>query len=106
MQPRVAAMRMVIAVLVVLLLVIHYRLWLADDGVRQMWQLRETVAEQERENVELRRRNRALEAEVRDLREGIDALEERARSDLGMIREGETFYQVVRDPAREEASDD
>ena len=89
----------VLLALLVLLLLLQYRLWMAEDGVRQMWQLRATVAEQRAENAELRRRNEALEAEVEDLRQGQDALEERARSDLGMIREGEVFFQIVRDPS-------
>ncbi len=92
-------MKVLLAVLLLLLLLLHYRLWMAEDGARQMWQLRATVAEQRAENAELRRRNEALEAEVEDLRQGQDALEERARSDLGMIREGEIFFQIVRDPA-------
>lgn len=103
-------MKVLIAALLIMLLVIQYRLWVADDGVRQLWQLRQTVAEQREENAELRRRNEALEAEVRDLRQGQDALEERARSEMGMIREGEVFYQIVRDPdpgsEPEEADDD
>lgn len=97
-------MKVLMAVLLLLLLLLQYRLWLAEDGVRQMWQLRDTVAEQRAENAELRRRNEALEAEVEDLRRGQDALEERARSDLGMIREGEVFFQVVREPP--ESSDE
>ncbi len=92
-------MKVLLALLLVLLLLLQYRLWMAEDGVRQMWQLRATVAEQRAENAELRRRNEALEAEVEDLRQGQDALEERARSDLGMIREGEVFFQIVRDPS-------
>lgn len=97
-------MKVLMAVLLLLLLLLQYRLWLAEDGVRQMWQLGDTVAEQRAENAELRRRNEALEAEVEDLRRGQDALEERARSDLGMIREGEVFFQVVREPP--ESSDE
>jgi len=92
-------MKVLLALLLVLLVLLQYRLWMAEDGVRQMWQLRATVAEQRAENAELRQRNMALEAEVEDLRQGQDALEERARSDLGMIREGEVFFQIVRDPA-------
>ena len=92
-------MKVLLALLLVLLVLLQYRLWMAEDGVRQMWQLRATVAEQHAENAELRQRNMALEAEVEDLRQGQDALEERARSDLGMIREGEVFFQIVRDPA-------
>ncbi len=58
-------------------------------------ELERAIAAQREENESLRERNRALEAEVNDLKTGLDAIEERARSELGMIREGETFYQVV-----------
>ncbi|HKJ75737.1 MAG TPA: cell division protein FtsB [Gammaproteobacteria bacterium] len=88
-------MRLLFAVLVALLLVLQYRLWLAEDGVRELWRLEEALAAQEAENEQLAKRNDALRAEVKDLKTGVEAIEERARSELGMIREGETFYQVV-----------
>ena len=77
------------------LLLLQYRLWLSDDGVREVLRLRSAVAEQQSENTRLLERNRQLAAEVRDLKQGYAALEERARSDLGMIAGNETFYQVV-----------
>lgn len=70
-------------------------LLLADDGYRKTLKLRHAVAEQEAMNEELRDRNTALDAEVVNLKEGRDAAEERARTDLGLIGPGETFYQVV-----------
>ena len=88
-------MRLLVALLVVLLLLLQYALWLAPDGVREVWRLEDAVAEQEAENERLDERNEALRAEVKDLKTGVAAIEERARSELGMIREGETFYQVV-----------
>jgi len=57
--------------------------------------MKKAIAEQEAENEELRTRNKALEAEVQNLKKGLDAIEERARSELGMIKEGETFYRVI-----------
>ena len=77
------------------LLLLQYRLWLSGDGVREVWRLRSAVAVQQSENTRLQERNRQLGAEVRDLKQGYAALEERARSDLGMVAGNETFYQVV-----------
>jgi cell division protein FtsB len=70
-------------------------LWLSDDGYRKTMNLRTAVAEQRTLNESLRERNAALDAEVIDLKRGRDAAEERARTDLGMIGQRETFYQVV-----------
>jgi cell division protein FtsB len=70
-------------------------LFLADDGYRKTLRLRAAVAEQHALNAELRARNEALDAEVVNLKEGRDAAEERARTDLGLIGPDETFYQVV-----------
>jgi cell division protein FtsB len=88
-------MKFVIAVLVVLLLALQYRLWVSDDGLREVARLRDAIAEQRLENERLRERNRTLAAEVQDLKKGTTAIEERARTDLGMIRNSETFYQVA-----------
>ncbi len=90
-------MRYLLLFLLVLLLLLQYRLWISDEGMQEMWRLRELVNEQSARNIELEQRNAALEAEVRDLRQGRDAVEERARSDLGMIRDQETFFQIVGD---------
>ena len=88
-------MRIAIVVLGLLLVLLQYRLWLADDGFRAVWSLDRSVAEQGDENEALVQRNERLAAEVRDLKQGLDAVEEIARNDLGMIVEGETFYQVA-----------
>ena len=71
------------------------QLWFADDGYRKTLKLRSAVAEQRELNEQLRARNAALDAEVVNLKQGRDAAEERARTDLGMIGKTETFYQVV-----------
>ncbi|HEY0721403.1 MAG TPA: cell division protein FtsB [Gammaproteobacteria bacterium] len=83
------------AILIVLLLILQYTLWLGEGGLVRVWSLNEQVAAQEQENAKLRERNKALEAEVLDLKQGLEAIEERARTDLGMIKKNETFHQVV-----------
>jgi cell division protein FtsB len=88
-------MRWLVIALVAVGLLIQYRLWISPDGVREVIQLRDAVAVQKAENEQLTRRNQQLAAEVRDLKQGFSALEERARSDLGMIARNETYYQVV-----------
>ena len=70
-------------------------LWFSDDGFRKTRNLRAAVADQREHNEALRTRNAALDAEVVNLKQGRDAAEERARTDLGMIGQDETFYQVV-----------
>ncbi len=91
-------MKWLAAALTVVVLLLQYRIWVSDNGVRQVDRLRQAVAAQQAEDAQLADRNRQLAAEVRDLKTGMGALEERARSDLGMIGRNETFYQVV--PAR------
>lgn len=86
---------MLAIVFVALIAVLQYRLWVGEGSFAEVHELRQATARQEQENQALRQRNRALEAEVRDLRTGLEAIEERARSELGMIKEGETFFQVV-----------
>jgi cell division protein FtsB len=88
-------MRWLVALLAALLLLLQYRLWLSPEGVHEVLRLQSAVAAQQAENERLLERNRQLAAEVRDLKQGYAALEERARSDLGMIAGNETFYQVV-----------
>jgi len=88
-------MKILAAALLLVLLGLQYRLWLSDNGVREIWRLRDAVSAQRSDNRGLAERNAQLAAEVRDLKEGLAAVEERARSELGMIRSNETFYQVV-----------
>jgi len=82
-------------VLAILLLLLQYQLWLGNGGLLRSWQMEERLAQQKADNTKLEERNKALEAEVRDLKHGIEAIEERARADLGMVKKDETFYQVV-----------
>jgi cell division protein FtsB len=92
-------MRILAAILLAILIGLQYRLWVSDNGASEIWRLRATITQQRTENHGLGERNAQLAAEVRDLKEGLSAVEERARSELGMIRSNETFYQVVpRDP--------
>ena len=89
------------AALALLLLVaawLQYRLWWGVGGLGEARALQERVAEQRQENVRLQQRNDALAAEVEDLKSGEAAIEDRARSELGMVKPGEVFYRVV-DPA-------
>lgn len=99
-------LRITAAVLLLAVLWMQYRLWLSSDGMQDVWRLQKAVAEQREANRILRERNAALEAEVRDLKEGLEAVEERARTELGMIGEGETFYQVIEEPADREPEQD
>ena len=85
-------MRTAVAGLVAILGLLQLRLWVSEDGFRGVTQLRRQVATQRDANRELTDRNRRLEAEVADLRQGFSALEERARSDLGLIGPNESFF--------------
>jgi cell division protein FtsB len=88
-------MRFVMIVLAVVLALLQARLWLSNGGLREVWRLETEVARRVEDNARLAARNAALEAEVRDLKQGLAAAEERARTDLGMIQAGETFYQIA-----------
>lgn len=88
-------MRIFAAILGVCLVLLQYRLWVSDRGMREIWRLNQAVEAQTAANAEQRARNSQLLAEVADLKVGLAALEERARSELGMVGNSETFYQVV-----------
>src|ERR1700683_2055476 len=88
-------MRIFSAVLALALVFLQYRLWLSDQGFREVSRLQASVDAQAAANREQSARNRQLIAEVNDLKVGLTALEERARSELGMVGNSETFYQVV-----------
>jgi len=87
--------RIVAGLLLAAVLALQYRLWVSPTGMRDVWRTEKAIASQVEENERLRERNRTLAAEVRDLKEGRAAIEERARTDLGMIGSNETFFQVV-----------
>lgn len=86
-------------VLLALLLLLQYPLWFGSGGVFAVWSLHREIDAQRAENARLAERNQVLAAEVVDLKQGLEAIEERARAELGMIKKGETFYQVVEAPA-------
>ncbi len=88
-------MRILATVLGLALVLLQYRLWLSDQGLREVSRLQAAVDAQAAANHEQSERNRQLAAEVTDLKVGLTALEERARSELGMVGNSETFYQVV-----------
>jgi len=88
-------MKKLLLLLIVLLVYLQYQLWFGGGSLQDVWGLHQEVEMQRQENLELRERNAALQAEVADLKQGLDAIEEHAREDLGMVKEGETFYQVV-----------
>ena len=88
-------MKKIIVILLVLLVLLQYKIWLGDGGIPEILQLQDDVAQEQATVDQLKERNRSLEAEVKDLKTGLDAIEERARSELGMIRDDETYYQVI-----------
>jgi cell division protein FtsB len=91
-------MRWLLAGLLLAAMALQGELWFSQDGYRKTRDLRDAVREQRAINAELEARNAALDAEVVNLKEGVEAAEERARTDLGLIGENETFYQVVDGP--------
>lgn len=88
-------LRWLALILIVLLVGLQIKLWVGDGGMRDLRSVRDRVAAQKAENAKLQQRNDALHADVEDLKHGQDAVEARARSQLGLIKPGEVFYQVV-----------
>ena len=82
-------------VLLVLLIALQVHLWAGQGGLRELWRIEQRVEGQEESNAQLKKRNDKLSAEVEDLKQGSEAIEERARSELGLLKPGETFYRVV-----------
>lgn len=91
-------MQILIAALIAALVMSQYLLWLDEDGLRQTYALRISVQAQTEENAAINEGNRALEADIKDLKTGLVAIEERARSEMGMIRQDETFYRLLENP--------
>ena len=91
-------MKPIMIAITVLILLLQYRLWFSHDGLPSLLRLHHAVEKQRQDNAKLAERNQVLAAEVKDLKSGLDALEERARSELGMIKPGETFFQIVEQP--------
>jgi cell division protein FtsB len=91
-------MRYLAIALGILVLLLQFPLWLGKGGWLRVWDLDRQVGQQKEQNDKLKRRNGALDAEVRDLKQGFEAAEERARSELGMVRSDEIFFQVIPAP--------
>ena len=83
---------LLLIVLLVMLAGLQYRLWVGDGGVTQVAQLKLQIKEQKAENERLLERNRVMDAEVMELKKGMETVEERARYELGMVKEGETLF--------------
>jgi cell division protein FtsB len=88
-------MRVWITLLAILFIVLQYDLWIGEGSIAAVWRLQQSIEAQQKENKTLAERNKALEAEVSDLKQGKDAIEERARRELGMVKDNETYIQIV-----------
>ena len=88
-------MRPLNVLLLVLLVLVQFRLWVGDESLAEVWRLQTAIDAQRSENALFAARNQRLDAEVRDLKEGLEAVEERARLELGMIRKDEIYFQLV-----------
>jgi len=97
-------MKILLAILVLMLIALQYRLWFGDGSLSEVVQLTRELEIQKQRLHQLEERNRILEAQVLDLQNGLDAFEEKARNDLGMIKEGETFIQLIPGEAADEKS--
>ncbi|WP_456415405.1 cell division protein FtsB [Thiolapillus sp.] len=87
--------RLLLVVLLAMFLVLQYRLWVGQGSLAEVFRLQQQIEDQQQQLVQMKERNARLRAEVESLKTGLEAVEARARSDLGMIKEGETFYQVI-----------
>jgi cell division protein FtsB len=92
-------MRTLAYTLAAFVLLLQYPLWFGKGGWLRVWGLERQVQDQKQANAALARRNGALDAEVRDLKQGFDAIEERARYELGLIKQDEIFFQIVSPPS-------
>lgn len=88
-------MKFITILFIILLVLLQYRLWVGNGSLTEVHHLQEQISQIEQENNSLKERNLSLAAEVYDLKQGKDAIEERARSEMGMIKYDETFYQIV-----------
>ena len=89
-------MRGVLIGLVIFLIILQYRLWFAKDGIVSVFHLKREIKVQEAKNREIIKQNNTMEDEIKALKNSKDAIENRARHDLGMVKKGEVFYQVVK----------
>jgi|WetSurMetagenome_2_1015567.scaffolds.fasta_scaffold122560_2 cell division protein FtsB len=89
-------MKPFIIIFLILLLLIQYRLWFGDDGLAQAFRMKHAIVEQENQNSSLKQHNEQLISDIAALKHNNAAIENRARNDLGMIKNGETFYQIIK----------
>lgn len=89
-------MKVIVTILVVLLLYLQFKLWVGDGGIPDVMHVQNEVDIAKTTEKKLQERNQALAAEVHDLKQGLEAIEERARNELGMIKTDETFYQIIK----------
>jgi cell division protein FtsB len=88
-------MRVITALLFIIVVLLQYRLWFGKNSVPDYYQLKSEVARQQLDNEKFKQRNKLLYADTDDLKRGTEAIEERARNELGMIKEGETFFRII-----------
>lgn len=93
-------LKWIAAILLVLLLGLQYQLWVGEGSLAHMSRLNAEIAQKNQDNDRLQQRNEILQTEVRELKSGLEAIEERARNELGMIKEGETFYLLIDEPEK------
>jgi cell division protein FtsB len=94
--------RLLFALLLVMFFILQYRLWVGQGSMAEVFRLQQQINNQQAQLLQKKERNARLRAEVDSLKTGLEAVEARARSDLGMIKDGETFYQIVEpEPASE-----
>ncbi len=99
-------MKLIAVILFVLLIWLQYKLWLGDGGIPEVLEMEREIEAVQVEVNKLQERNKALDAEVLDLKKGIEAIEERARSEMGMIKKDEIYYQVIDSESDASVEDD
>ena len=99
-------MKIIASLLFMLLIFLQLQLWFGSHGIFQLWSLQNTTAQEKQENNALVQRNEQLHAEVQELKQGREALEERARNELGFIKDGETFYRLIQPQHKAQAAED
>ena len=88
-------MRILTLLLVIVLGLLQYRLWLGQHSIADYFRLQEELRTQQASNLELEKRNKMLQADVADLQQGLDSIEERARNELGLIKQDEVFFRLI-----------
>ena len=89
-------MKMILGALIVLLVLLQYEFWFSDGGIKTVWKMQKNIQQQNQINEQLDKRNQLLISEIDELKHGNAAVEAHARNDLGMVKKGEVFYQVVK----------